>query len=309
MASSAASSSKRRRLASIIGLRGVSGEALSTIIRAVHVQEIQPMSRHTIESFVKNEYSRVAHSLELPLQSGGVWKWDTCRADLLIRYFVEASNAFKRALTEAASRAGTDPLRLILYLDEVVPGNVLRPENHRKFWAVYVGIADLGQAELTHEEFWLPVAIIRSSVVQGIKGGLSNTMRCLLRSILMAPANLAGAGMAIDLDGPKLLRFNMSEVIADESALKSLWGTKGASGTKPCFYCSNCVSISSNLAEEDARLIDARCADANRFVLYRDKDLWKAHDNLESSVNRLTQNDFATLQQASGNFGWTNSVS
>lgn len=298
--SSESSNTKRRRLASVIGLKGITTQALSAVLKKAHEESIGPVSRWQIDSFIKKEFERVRFSLSLPLTEGGAFEWHLCRPDLLIKYFAEECAAFKEALAKAAATAGSRPLGAIIYLDEVVPGNVLRPDNHRKFWAVYFGISELGQAQLTHEQFWLPLAMLRSSIAHSVRGGLSNCVRQLLRATLFGPCSLAEVGMAIDLDGPQLIRLRVAEIIGDEAALKATWASKGASGTRPCLYCGNLVSMQSKLAQEHPQLIDPSCSDARRFQLLNDDDLWKAFDDLETAASSLSHSDFGVFQQASG---------
>ena len=53
-------------------------------------------------------------------------------------------------------------LTVITYLDEIIPGNVLHPDNARKSWAVYMSCLELPQWMLQLEDCWLAVAVIRT---------------------------------------------------------------------------------------------------------------------------------------------------
>ena len=76
--------------------------------------------------------------------------------------------------------ASTDQvLTVITYLDEVIPGNVLNPDNARKSWAVYMSCLELPQWMLQLEDCWLAVAVIRTRTANEIDGGLASSMRCL----------------------------------------------------------------------------------------------------------------------------------
>ena len=46
------------------------------------------------------------------------------------------------------------PWRLLLYSDEVTPGNVMASINRRKFQAVYFSFMEFGSVALSHEEAW-----------------------------------------------------------------------------------------------------------------------------------------------------------
>ena len=52
-------------------------------------------------------------------------------------------------------------LEMISYLDEVIVGNPLKPDNHRKVWAIYITCKDLPQWMLQLEDCWM-VANIRT---------------------------------------------------------------------------------------------------------------------------------------------------
>jgi hypothetical protein len=64
------------------------------------------------------------------------------------------------------------PVRILIFGDELQPGNVLRPDPGRKLWAWYWTIADLPPRELRSEAWWLPLAFARSSEVDKLGGAL-----------------------------------------------------------------------------------------------------------------------------------------
>ena len=47
------------------------------------------------------------------------------------------------------------PWSLILYSDEITPGNVLATHNKRTLQCMYFSVAELGPAALSHEACWL----------------------------------------------------------------------------------------------------------------------------------------------------------
>ena len=57
------------------------------------------------------------------------------------------------------------PWRIILYSDEVTPGNPLSTANQRKFHAVYWSFLELGSNSLSREEAWLCVMSEYSNVI------------------------------------------------------------------------------------------------------------------------------------------------
>ena len=77
---------------------------------------------------------------------GHEWDWDI----------------FRRMMAIAIGASTDQVLTVITYLDEVMPGNVLNPDNARKSWAVYMSCLELPQWMLQLEDCWLAVAVIRT---------------------------------------------------------------------------------------------------------------------------------------------------
>ena len=73
------------------------------------------------------------------------------------------------------------PWNIILYSDEVTPGNTHSPQNDRTFQAVYWSFMEFGPWALSHEEYWFPLMTEYSSVVKGCSGGLSQVFASLLK--------------------------------------------------------------------------------------------------------------------------------
>jgi len=146
----------------------------------------------------------------------------------------------------------------------------------------------------------LPVAILRSSIAADVEGGMSRCVRDLLRSALFEPSGLARAGVAVKLDPPALIKVRVSAILGDEAALKAVWGSKGASGTRPCLFCGNLVSMQSGLADGNPAFVDLACTDPSRFQLCADADVWAAFDDLRAKSRRMAKAVFAAEQQAAG---------
>ena len=74
------------------------------------------------------------------------------------------------------------PWTLILYGDEVVPGNQLSFQNLRKMWVLYYSLLELGAIALQSEDAWLILTALRSSLVSGHTA-------CIKRYSLTSPQN------------------------------------------------------------------------------------------------------------------------
>ena len=140
-------------------------------------------------------------------------------------------------VAKAAVDSGSSGLRGILYCDEVVPGNVLRPDNARKSYLYYISWSNLGQA--TRSQFsWATVLVARHSLLNRIPGGLAG-----LTQAIVAHLEPCFAGFPVqDSQGRShLLRTTKLYLLADEAALKGAVGSKGSAGLRPCILCANAL--------------------------------------------------------------------
>ena len=116
------------------------------------------------------------------------------------------------------------PWRLLLYFDEVVPGNPLRPDNKRKIVVIYCSWLELDHL-LYAEKAWLTLGVIRSSIVKSVRGGISSVVRALLRVLFVGACSLSSAGAVLPSGGLFFCKYHL--FISDEAAGKAVWCTKG----------------------------------------------------------------------------------
>ena len=91
------------------------------------------------------------------------------------------------------------PWRLIVYCDEIIPGNVLGRAT-RKCWCIYATFLEYGQ-HLSQEDAWLTLATERTSFVSQLDAGVSQMLNHVLLSIFCHPACNPTQGML--LPGPQ----------------------------------------------------------------------------------------------------------
>lgn len=77
------------------------------------------------------------------------------------------------------------PWQLIVYSDEVVPGNVLAARNERKTWAIYGSFMQHGQVFLQKESAWMVLLCKRTSSVDALDGGISQLVAMVLKMIFV----------------------------------------------------------------------------------------------------------------------------
>ena len=91
------------------------------------------------------------------------------------------ANCLARTLAIVPNNLG-NPWNLIIYTDEVTPGNQLAYRNARKFHAVYFSVMEFGPDILCHEQAWFTWAIVESTTVDEIQGGLAGLYNAVLKS-------------------------------------------------------------------------------------------------------------------------------
>ena len=122
------------------------------------------------------------------------------------------------------------PWGLILYADEVVPGNAMSFDNRRKCWAVYCSFKQFGALLLQQEDSWFTILACRSSVIANVSGGISQVYGSIIKSFMP----LASAGMALRRAGGQVrLWVSLDMIVQDGGAHKLTWHCKGAANQQP----------------------------------------------------------------------------
>ena len=300
---------KKRAIGQLLSLRGVNESTVKSIFALLGET---PTTRRGVHAVVSSKADAVRSCIELPLLSGGTFSWPTALPQRLLPQLFRERPAFRAAMQRSlAARPASinQPWRLVLYLDEITPGNPLRPDNKRKITAFYVSWLELGDF-LRLEEAWLTVGVLRTSVTKDIRGGMSAVVRSLLRALFAGADSLSDSGVMLD---DRIFFSRYHRLLRDEAAGKSVWTVKGAAGLKPCQDCKNVVALGAeeddatheaSLARFDADgyLVDIACPDASRFDPMKDEDLWHAHDVLAEMkrTHGVTKNAFEHMEKALG---------
>lgn len=303
--------SKIQRQESLLGLRtvGVTDAGLAAVLKKLRSN---PTILDTLPGDVRQDLQRASHRLfddvktviDLPLQSGGEFKWSVLMPDQAMRLFFARcpgyKDLFRRILQNRPSRIDA-PWNAIVYWDEVTPGNVLRPDNRRKFSAFYMNFREFG-LHIRSEYTWIPIAVIRHTTANTIKGGMPCVMKHLLYEMLLRDSGLPAAGMAVHLvqNSPTLFFARLGNVLGDEASLKMTWGVKGSSGLKPCMLCKNCVMKRLMPHATSDYLIDVSCSHQADFDLATDEDIWETVDMLIAQAPVISKAAMDDLEKATG---------
>ena len=179
------------------------------------------------------------------------------------------------------------PYQLILYSDEVVPGNVLSADNRRKCWLVYASIAQFGSEVLSQECAWLTLACCRSSFLTHCFAGIGQLMKAIIKNFFQNDmCDLQEGGIL--LKGPDgdhcRIWIQLGCLVQDGAAHRAVFSVKGDSGTRCCLLCRNIISKRSKLTNEEGGeiLLTDNVKEAD-CVFTSDNDIW-------NSIQRLRTN-------------------
>ena len=155
---------KRRCIASFLGHRHISMSEARTIIAMLGPEGC---TEAEVRAAVDDFSSDVIDYVDIPATAGGSWTWHIAKFQRLLPFVVSRCAGFRLELESAfihLPNSKTSPWHLVLYSDEITPGNVLKLQNRRKAACWYLGIVEM-MGFLSREEAWLTLGVIRASEV------------------------------------------------------------------------------------------------------------------------------------------------
>ena len=198
---------------------------------------------------IQSPYGPVIQTLELPARRGGdPIRVQYCDPRSFIWTLMLVSPAYAGLLaTSCPDGVG----RTLIYMDDVRPGNIQRPENARLYYSYYLLLIDLPDWWLSSELGWLDVACVLANTSKLIHGGIASFTTQLYAAIdwpimvdvpphrprpLRAPVASPGYTFSFDI------------IMADAKAIAQLTGASGASSYRPCACCK---AVLGRLSEDD----------------------------------------------------------
>ena len=185
---------KRRPLARLSGLGYVTESALSAILKELDRQgalssSFGGKSRSSIALSVKAGvqeptcYGPVLQSMKMPQHDGNEFKWEYVHPHAMLNYLAGTESEFGDGIWSCLREFPSSPeapWKIIWYIDECSPGNLLRVDNTRKCHAVYWAFAEMGRERLSRESNWFLGGVLRSKKCNAIVGGASRVFAELL---------------------------------------------------------------------------------------------------------------------------------
>lgn len=218
----------------------------------------------------------------------------------------QTNGSFTELLLEAHARRPSspeDPWRLIVYSDEVVPGNVIAHRQERKTWAVYVAFQELGQLVLQSESAWLVQCLMRTSMVNKLDAGISQLIALVLKNIFCGDYDVQRAGIVLQCGGKRLrLFFRLGMLLQDGAAHKMVLGLKGDGASKYCLLCKNEFRIASAAddGEDSEEDVCFTVLKHNHMALCTDAEILGSVERLSARKATCSAADFKLWERATG---------
>ena len=250
---------------------------LKTSNRALKSEVTRASENH---SRVNTPYGRVVQTLDLG-EDACVRGWEYINPFAWLYYIGSLNSEFGALMRECLAPGAK--MTIVVYIDEICPGNPLRPTTSRKFQAIYWFILEWPLWLLSRTAIWPCFGIFKSSNISKVTGGISGLL-CNVLDVFFGAAAMRDfdIGVKIHAETMVTVKGQYGGTIADEKALKEVHDYKGAAGTTPCMSCPYLV----NTTNQD--LLPAGAVALNSTALtneqYSDGDLWAKADNLKGLV-------------------------
>ena len=108
--------------------------------------------------------------IDVPLKKGGTFSWGMFDPAGLLQHYCKESPEYADRISRAWQRYPAGRWRLILYEDEIQPGNAFLSK--KKLHAWYFSFREF-DVEIYDENSWLCFAVLQSSIVPSVQGGFS----------------------------------------------------------------------------------------------------------------------------------------
>ena len=231
---------------------------------------------------------------------GEPYKWVHVNMFALIHAMCVLNTAFAAMLQQAVTSAH-GMMRLGFFIDEMTPGNALRPDLGRKIQCLYFTVIDMPCWYRCREYGWWLFGTLPTKTTNKLACGLSSLVRATMHSIFSQSSfNLATTGFRFPTgDGQIHHVKGMVWTVEDERAIKFTLEVKGSGGLKPCFKCSNVLNLVEGL-DGDPLLVSYRTAKLQDCLQHTDESFYGMVDELNAKKSTLSATQFNELQIALG---------
>ena len=221
----------------------------------------------------------ILRSMKIDLDNANSVSWHYLHPCALLHAFSKRRPEFGDLLRHVETQ------RVIIYMDEITPGNVLRPDHGKSVAMWYWTLLDLPDWYIGRNEGWFYFAAFPVNLIGDVTDGYSYLFARMVEIFLEKeePVNFTTGFPCLSSGGMFLCKGNFEAVLSDEKSITALWSLRGASGTKPCCFCQNVVGhMTRDKVEDNAWLVHYSCSSPRRFAKHTSSTFTEMRDKLEN---------------------------
>ena len=231
---------------------------------------------------------------EIQLDAPKLPKWEICHPYAFLWHLTVISAGFQKIMHDITA-AGTRTLRLIIYADELTPGNPYRPEKSRTLMCIYWAIVDWPSWMLSRTFAWPCFSILRSTIIHSLPGGMSYLARVILRIFFPVSGDSMDSGILIQSpSGPFIVKCKFVGWLADLVGHKEITEWKGHGGKICCLTCHNLQNEFRGTSDDGTIGLD--CYDTDLFDVRSDADMYEIIDHMIEEKKTMQIGEFKKLQ-------------
>ena len=181
-------------------------------------------------------YGPVVQKVKLDIP-GMTDEWEYCNPVAYFYHLSTLNEAFGQLMQSLPSE-----INIVVYVDEIVPGNPFRHEKARKLQAIYFVVLEWPEWVLSRSGMWPVFGVLRSKLVDQFPGGLSGFMKKCLSLMFIGENSFQHPACVCIGSNRHHYHASYGGLLADEDALKKVHNYTGAQGIKICMDCANLVS-------------------------------------------------------------------
>ena len=226
-------------------------------------------------------YGTVVQTMPLEMEGGGSFIWDFIHPLAFLWYLTCKCAQFGDLMAAAISSAAGGNLSLLLYGDDLTPGNPLRHDTGRKVFAFYYAFLEWPVWMLHRRDAWMCFGNLRVSIIEKLKGGVSAVFAKIAQVMFTTvPTNLANGFFIVVKGAEIMMRAIFKGIIADEKGLKEAWDIKGQAGIKPCISCQNIFNFIHKQGGDDGYRKGLDNVSRESWIPHTNESLIAMHDQL-----------------------------
>ena len=218
----------------------------------------------------------------------------------LMEYFCTISVPFTAFVERWCTGEEAKP-RVVMYHDDVRPGNVHLPGYARLYCIVYWTLSSFPDWFRNSDQGWFVLCIYPRKFIDCLVGGISAFFTALLGvfyPLQIGEPNMERTGVRVPNGRGGSLRFKApyAGLIADDKALNETMESRGASSKRPCTRCLNLVGRCDENELIGTSLVHVTSADYERLVPQTPEGLASAWDEIHAAAGIINAADFEDLQ-------------